>query len=401
VTIGFAWQGCSPTIGGGFTFTQEILTAISHASFPPNWRKLLVRLDDSLIPGSFAFDDNILLKPSDPGVGRLKLILAKIYNKKREKVCATAQTLSGRSLKDSVDVLVFLFPSFLDKCEVPQICTIWDLAHRYVSLFPEISHRGSREERERHFARLALMADKIIVGTERGEHELCRYYGYDPSNVWRIPHPTTLTKSLHGGKVMHVPTQRRQNAAVYPAQFWAHKNHATLVDAWARLRMLIPNPPALIFTGSDKGNEAWIRNMVAEKGLDDLIEFRGFVSQDALINLYRTAKLLVYPSMFGPENLPPLEAMYYGCPAVVSDYPGAREQYGDAALYVDPLDSSAWAACVLRLVSDSLACRHLEARGLERANAFTSDSFAQLLIGKLCDLARTRRLWPTVDHALE
>ena len=399
MTIGFAWQECSPTIGGGFTFTQEILTAVGRARFPHSWRKILVRLDDTPIPDSFAFDESILLKPRGQSGGGLKGTLSRLRHKRFRKVNHTDQISGGRLLKDRVDVVVFLFPSFLDNCETPQICTVWDLAHRYLPLFPEISHSGSREERERHFARLARMADKIIVGTERGEHELCRYYGYDPSNVWRIPHPTTLTNCRQGREGVNATLGKRQNIAVYPAQFWAHKNHATLVDAWVKLKTLIPEPPTLIFTGSDKGNEAWIKNMVAEKGIGDLIEFRGFVSQDELINLYQTAKLLVYPSLFGPENLPPLEAMYYGCPVVVSDYPGAREQYGDAALYVDTLDSSAWAACVARLLSESSVSRHLEARGFERANAFTADSFAQMLIGRLRDFAEIRRLWPTVGHA--
>ena len=399
MTIGFAWQECSPTIGGGFTFTQEILTAVGRARFPHSWRKILVRLDDTPIPESFAFDESILLKPRGQSGGGLKGTLSRLRHKRFSKVYDTAQISGGRLLKDRVDVVVFLFPGFLDNCETPQICTVWDLAHRYLPLFPEISHSGSRDERERHFARLAHVADKIIVGTERGEHELVQYYGFDPTNVWRIPHPTTMTNSLHDREDTQTPARIRKNTAVYPAQFWAHKNHATLVDAWARLKTLMPNPPGLIFTGSDKGNEAWIRNVVADRGLNDLIEFRGFVSRNELIDLYRTAKLLVYPSLFGPENLPPLEAMYYGCPVAVSDYPGAREQYGDAALYLDPLDASAWAACVARLLSDSSVSRHLEARGFERANAFTTDSFAQMLIGRLRDFAEIRRLWPTVDHA--
>ena len=46
-------------------------------------------------------------------------------------------------------------------------------------------------------------------------------------------------------------------------------------------------------------------------------------------------------SLFGPENLPPLEAMALGCPVVAADVPGAREQLGDAALRVPPIDAAA------------------------------------------------------------
>jgi glycosyltransferase involved in cell wall biosynthesis len=43
---------------------------------------------------------------------------------------------------------------------------------------------------------------------------------------------------------------------------------------------------------------------------------------------------LRYPSFFGAENLPPLEAFALGCPVIAADMPGAREQLGDAAILV-------------------------------------------------------------------
>ena len=45
---------------------------------------------------------------------------------------------------------------------------------------------------------------------------------------------------------------------------------------------------------------------------------------------------MVFPSLFGPDNLPPLEAIAHGCPAMVADIPGAREQLGSAVSYFQP-----------------------------------------------------------------
>jgi glycosyltransferase involved in cell wall biosynthesis len=35
---------------------------------------------------------------------------------------------------------------------------------------------------------------------------------------------------------------------------------------------------------------------------------------------------MIYPSLFGPDNLPPLEAISFKCPVAVADQPGSREQ---------------------------------------------------------------------------
>ncbi len=50
----------------------------------------------------------------------------------------------------------------------------------------------------------------------------------------------------------------------------------------------------------------------------------GLVDEDELIGLYQHAHALVYLSRFGPENLPPLEALALGCPAIVANVPGRR-----------------------------------------------------------------------------
>ena len=36
-----------------------------------------------------------------------------------------------------------------------------------------------------------------------------------------------------------------------------------------------------------------------------MIEIKGFVSKKTILNFYRNAFALVYPSFCGPENLPP------------------------------------------------------------------------------------------------
>jgi glycosyltransferase involved in cell wall biosynthesis len=100
----------------------------------------------------------------------------------------------------------------------------------------------------------------------------------------------------------------------------------------------------------------------------------------------------VYPSRFGPENLPPLEAFALGCPVVAAELPGVRDQLGHAAIVVDPDDPAAFADAVQR-VGDPGERERMISAGRERARSWTADDYVRGVIDFLDDFETERRLW--------
>ena len=72
--------------------------------------------------------------------------------------------------------------------------------------------------------------------------------------------------------------------------------------------------------------------------LPDGAESRGHVTLDELVELYRSAAALVYPSLYEGFGIPCVEAMACGCPVAASDVASIPEVCGDAAVYFDPFD---------------------------------------------------------------
>jgi glycosyltransferase involved in cell wall biosynthesis len=103
---------------------------------------------------------------------------------------------------------------------------------------------------------------------------------------------------------------------------------------------------------------------------------------------------MAYPSTFGPENLPPLEAFALGCPVVASRIPGADQQLEDAALLVDVYDHEAFAVAIHRVLREPALRETLIERGRVRAAKWTSVDFGKAIVRFLDRFAVIRRLWP-------
>jgi glycosyltransferase involved in cell wall biosynthesis len=263
-------------------------------------------------------------------------------------------------------------------------------------MFPEVSSGRNWEYRERQIRPLLQRASMVVVGTAAGQGEVERFYGVPPERIRRLPHPTPSFALVPSGETGVDPHERfglPPDYLFYPAQLWAHKNHVTILDAARELQEKHGRKVALAFSGADKGNRAYLTRRASELGLADRVHFLGFVDRAELIGLYRKASALVYLSLFGPENLPPLEAFALGCPVVAARVAGAEEQLGDAAVLVDPTDSSAVAAALQRLFTEPEFRVCQVERGHSRAQRFTSDDFAAGLLELFDYLERFRRCW--------
>ncbi len=106
-------------------------------------------------------------------------------------------------------------------------------------------------------------------------------------------------------------------------------------------------------------------------GLGARIRFAGYVENAALPHWYQAATLFCYPSLYEGFGLPPLEAMACGTAVVTSNTSSLPEVVGDAALTVDPTDTPALAAALLRLLTDDARRATLAAAGIMQATQFS------------------------------
>lgn len=111
----------------------------------------------------------------------------------------------------------------------------------------------------------------------------------------------------------------------------------------------------LVIAGPDEGAGARLRRLALETGVAGAVRFTGWVPPAELAELRRGAAAVLCPSVYEGYGLPLAEALARGLPAIATDIPAHRELAGDAALYFEPGDARALAACLRRLGDEGAA----------------------------------------------
>ena len=394
--VGVFLEDFAPEVGGGYTIQQDVFQALlelideTQHSFvlfcrqPERFRSFLTtpRMEAVAFPGSFG---KRVFARAERGLNSL------LENRKRQT------RLEQLCKETSIDFMWFVGAEAV-QIDLPYMAIVWDLQHRLQPWFPEVSANGTWRQREHFYGEYLRRATMIIAGTDAGRLEIERFYQVTSDRIKILPHPTPAF-TLRAGPGDVEPVLRKyglkRDYLFYPAQFWSHKNHVNLLRAAALLNQEHRLGFQVVFVGSDKGNQEYVKNFAArlEPSLD--VAFLGFVPLDDLVALYRGAFALTYVTFFGPENLPPLEAFALGCPVIASDVGGAREQLGEAALLVDPREPAAIAGAVKRLHDDEALRRELIAKGRARAEKWTAKDFVRGVFNALDEFEPVRTCWPS------
>lgn len=255
---------------------------------------------------------------------------------------------------DGLDAIHFPLSVMLPPVSAPPAATsVLDLQHEEL---PEMFGRAELEYRRIVYGWTIRRSRIVIAISEHGRATLIERHGLAPDRVRAIPLAVDH-EVFKPGNSMPSSTY-----LLYPARPWLHKNHARLFEAFARLRAARPELELVLTGEGDFGP------------LPAGVKARGRVSQLQLVELYRGAAALVFPSLYEGFGMPVLEAMACGCPVASSNVTSLPEVAGDAARLFDPRDVDDMASAVEDVLADPAPWI---ARGLERAKAFTWDACAR------------------------
>lgn len=217
---------------------------------------------------------------------------------------------------------------------------------------PEFRARFAAQARD-----AAARADLIICVSQFTADQVRDLLHVDPARlrvVWHGVHPPALPPNT---------AANRQNVVLHVGAIQKRKNIARLIEAFEQM-----DPQwQLVFAGSAGfgGDELMAR--IQSSSAHSRIQVLGYVDDQQLANLYRTAGMLAFPSLDEGFGIPLLEAMAHGLPIVTSNRSALREVGEGAALLVNPDNSQEIADAMRQLASNHALRSDLIEKGLQRA----------------------------------
>jgi glycosyltransferase involved in cell wall biosynthesis len=223
------------------------------------------------------------------------------------------------------------------------------------------------------FRRHLRRADHVLGISEHLAEGLHEELGLDADRTSAMPLGVTLPEagpSLEG----------RDDTVLFVGTLYQYKGGETAIRAFARRRAELPPGARLVMVGKDHRDEAArLRRIVAELGVEDAVELRGPVSTEELERLFRTAGVLLMPSLCEGYGLPVAEAMAYGLPVIAADATSLPGVAGGAARLVAPGDVDGFGGALAEILNDAGLRREMAAAGVRRAHDLSWESAARAL----------------------
>jgi glycosyltransferase involved in cell wall biosynthesis len=219
----------------------------------------------------------------------------------------------------------------------------------------------------------AARADAVIVSSQYAAAEVTRELQIDAARVHVCPpgQPSWAddVRRRRGGS-----SDPPGKHILFMGTLNLRKNVGTLLEAYARLRSVMPGAPPLVLAGHRTAASARWEERCEQSPLKGHVTITGYVDTDQRIDLYANALMLVLPSYEEGFGLPVLEAMACGVPVVVSSRGSLPEVAGGAATPVDPDDADGFAAQMLGLLQGDAS--GAIARGIAQASHYSWDACA-------------------------
>lgn len=158
---------------------------------------------------------------------------------------------------------------------------------------------------------------------------------------------------------------------LYLGRVKRYKGIEYLVRAMVAVRAQVP--AARLVVGGRGDDLDRLRSLAERLGVDDRVEFAGFVSEERKIELFRRSWVHVLPSSKEGWGIAVIEAGACGTTSVATDVPGLRDSVrdGETGVLVPHGDSAALATALTTILLDRPRVEGLGAAALEYARGFT------------------------------
>ena len=285
--------------------------------------------------------------------------------------------LPGFANKSCIDIYhQTYYTRYLPRFNGARIVTVHDMIHE---LYPQYlsAHKTVSALKKWSVERAA----GIICVSQSTKRDLIEIFNVPEEKIRVIYHGNSLV--IDPGLLPEI----KDPYILYVGQRGGYKNFRLLLEAYAKSPVVNSNFKLICFGGGPMQSEELM--FIKETGIAGKILWHSGPDR-LLANLYKYAAAFIYPSLYEGFGFPPLEAMHYGCPVVVSNRSSIPEVVGKAGLYFEPAKLDDLIVKLEKILSDGDLRKQLINFGYEQEAKYSWDKCAEETYKLYKDTLNTR-----------
>ena len=273
-------------------------------------------------------------------------------------------------------------PIGIEKTTIKSVVTIHDLIFmRFPNLFNcidrNIYYKKSKSACER--------ADKIIAVSEQTKKDIIE--------LLNIPEEKIAVVYQGCNQIFQraIPLQKQQDIIrkyhlkkdylLYVGTIEKRKNLLTLLAVLKELPK-----QKLIIIGDGKSYKKKCLEFIIKHQLSNRVFFLKGLSPEEIAVVYRSAEIMIYPSIFEGFGIPIIEALFSKTPVITTKGGCFIEAGGENSQYINPLSVADMKDAIIKIKESSEIRNKMIVKGLEYAQRFTDDKVAANLMKVYTDL---------------
>ena len=273
--------------------------------------------------------------------------------------------------KDENLIIAPIYSPALLVTKTPFIFTLHDLQEHY---YPQNFSWFQRKWRNFINTRLLKKSIKVICESNYVKNDIANIFHCINTKIEVLPSPPQNIQYSYT-EIDIINTLNKFNLTknkyiIYPAQFWKHKNHLKLIEAFKIINDKFPDIK-LVLTGKQRFEYNNIIENISRQDLSDKVVFTEFVPDTELRILLKNANFLIMPTLFESISIPIYEAFQAGTPVCCSNVVSLPDQVGDAGVIFDPYSVQSIAENALLLLVNKELKNTLVNKGYDKVNTLS------------------------------
>lgn len=273
-------------------------------------------------------------------------------------------------------------PLGIQQTAIKSVVTVHDLIFMR---YPEFYQPADRKIYRSKLEYACREADKVIAISRQTKNDLVDYLSLNPGKIEVI---YQAINSIYFEATPPEELKQTQSQLKIPGRFMltvgtieARKNLESILKAM----QLDDDGLPLVVVGKSTPYLDSLQTQI--QVLKDKLIFLHQVTDRELSHLYQLAELMLYPSVFEGFGLPVVEAQACGCPVITSKAGALPETGGDGAHYVEAQNADEINQGIQEIVQNKAYRDELIRKGLQNAQRFTPQNYAQQLMQFYTQLA--------------